>query len=179
MKYHRVYVPGGTYFFTIVTYQRRPILSTPETIQLLQDAIRYTMTRMPFSIIASVILPDHMHFIWTMPEESFDFSTRWRLIKSYFTRYRYKPSNISESASRVKKGEQDVWQRRFWEHLIRDETDLSHHIEYIHYNPVKHGFVDYAKDWQLSSFLDYVKNGLYQLDWGESDKVWLGERWME
>ncbi len=179
MKYHRVYVPGGTYFFTIVTYQRRPILSNRETIQLLQDAIRYTMTRMPFSIVASVILPDHMHFIWTLPEESFDFSTRWRLIKSYFTRYWNKTSITSESASRVKKAEQDVWQRRFWEHLIRDETDLSHHIEYIHYNPVKHGLVDYAKDWHLSSFRDYVKNGLYPLYWGENDKVWLGEGWME
>jgi putative transposase len=87
MEYRRIFIPGATYFFTLVTYQRRPIFSNPETVEKLRCAFRYTLERMPFTIVASVILPDHMHFIWTLPSQSADFSTRWRLIKSHFTRH--------------------------------------------------------------------------------------------
>ena len=178
MEYRRTYIPGGTYFFTLVTYKRRPIFSDLEAIDLLRKSFRYTMDRMPFNIIASAILPDHMHFIWSLPQESSDFSTRWRMIKSHFSR-NWHGRKTSEVVSRQNKGEVDVWQRRFWEHLIRDEQDLSKHIEYIHYNPVKHGLVKSPADWQFSSFSKYVKDGYYPPDWGSSDDIWGGEKWME
>jgi putative transposase len=179
MEYRRVYIKGGTYFFTLVTYDRHPILTSHKAIELLSNAFRYTTDRLPFEVVASVILPDHMHFIWTLSEESSDFSTRWRLIKSYFTRHWDEGRITSESSSRIRKGEREVWQRRFWEHLIRDDLDLSRHIEYIHYNPVKHGYVNSPKDWQFSSFIKYVQDGLYTPDWGENGKVWSGDYFME
>ncbi len=175
MNYRRVFVPGGTFFFTVVTFQRRPILSTPEAIELLRSAFRYTLARLPFAIVASVILPEHMHFVWTKPPKSSDFSTRWRLIKSHFTRNWCPKEADSEVASRVQKGEKDVWQRRFWEHLIRDELDLTRHIEYIHYNPVKHGYVSSPYEWEYSSFRKYVSDGFYAPDWSGDGKTWEGE----
>jgi putative transposase len=179
MEYRRVYVKGGTYFFTLVTYNRQPLLSAQRSIEILNDAFQYVADRMPFEVVASAILPDHMHFIWTMPGESCDFSTRWRLIKSHFTRHWCMNGSLSKSASRIKKGEQDVWQRRFWEHLLRDEFDLSRHIEYIHYNPVKHGLANSAMDWKYSSFTKYVQDGFYPPNWGEKEIIWTGERCME
>ncbi len=179
MDYRRVYVPGGTYFFTVVTYNRRPIFSTQDAVEKLREAFRYTMERFPFIIVACVILPDHLHFIWTLPSYSRDFSTRWRLIKSYFTRNWNPKGTISVSLSRQKKGEADVWQRRFWEHMIRDEDDLSNHVEYIHYNPVKHGLVNAPADWEYSSFMKYVQDGMYAANWGGDGKVFAGNPWME
>ena len=178
MDYRRLYAAGGTYFFTVVTYNRRPILST-ETIDLLRNAFRYTMDKHPFTIIASVLLPDHMHFIWTLPPQSSDYSMRWRLIKSFFTRNSYRRESQSESESRRKKREAEVWQRRFWEHLIRDELDLSNHVEYIHHNPVKHGLVKSPADWKYSSFLKFVREGFYTLDWGGDEKLFADKPWME
>ena len=179
MEYRRVYINSGTYFFTLVTFNRRPIFSSQRSIDLLNDAFQYTTDRMPFEVVASVILPDHMHFIWTLPEKSCDFSTRWRLIKSHFTRHWSKDRIISESPSRMKKGERNVWLRRFWEHLIRDDFDLTRHIEYIHNNPVKHRYVNSPKDWKYSSFIKYVQDGLYTQNWGENGNVWSGESGME
>ncbi len=179
MEYRRVFLPGGTFFFTLVTFQRRPILSCPENIQLLRNAFQYTLDRHPFTIVANVILPDHMHFIWTLPEDSSDYSTCWRLIKSHFTRNWKREIGFGKSDSRRKKGEADVWQRRFWEHLIREEDDLSRHVEYIHYNPVKHGLVSAAAEWRYSSFMKYVQRGAYSLDWGRQENKFAGERWME
>jgi putative transposase len=124
------------------------------------------MINHPFTIDAFVVLPDHLHCIWTMPHGDKDFSTRWRLIKNYFTRRcdtRYKDL---PSRSRKDKKEQAVWQRRFWEPLIRDEKDFISHVKYIHYNPVKHGLVTAPKDWEYSSFHRYVRDGLYDLEWG-------------
>ncbi len=169
MKYHRLYVPGGTYFFTLVTYHRLPIFKSPESVDLFYDALNYTSARMPFESIAYVILPDHLHFVWSLPERSSDYSTRWRLIKSYFTRYYAGKDEAMISASRKQKMEQAVWQRRFWEHLIRDETDLANHIEYIHFNPIKHGYVNCLADWKYSSFLKYVEEGFYPSNWGEGE----------
>ena len=179
MKYRRVYVNGGTYFFTVVTYNRQPILNSQSSFNLLNDAIKYTANQMPFEVIAYVVMPDHMHFIWTLPEDSSDFSTRWRLIKSYFTRNWCKKQIVSSSASRKMKGEKDIWQRRFWEHLISDEADLTRHVEYIHYNPIKHGFVDCAINWKYSSFTDYVRKGLYPKNWGEGIKLRSGDGFMK
>lgn len=179
MEYRRHFLPGGTYFFTLVTYQRRPIFSTPEAVEHLRYAFGYTLARMPFTIVASVILPDHMHFIWTLPPQSGDYSTRWRLIKSHFTRHWHSKGETSESASRRHKGEADIWQRRFWEHLIRDEVDLSNHVEYIHYNPVKHGLVNSVVEWPYSSFMKYMQDGVYKANWGRNEKIFEGNAWME
>jgi putative transposase len=134
---------------------------------------------MLIDIVAYVILPDHIHAIWTLPEGSGDYSTRWRLVKSYFTRSYRRSDTTLISDSRRKKGEQGVWQRRFWEHLIRDEADLLHHVEYIHYNPIKHGYIHSLKEWRDSSFLSYVEDGLYPLNWGEIIPDWSGLKFME
>jgi putative transposase len=159
MDYRRVFLHGGTFFFTVVTYKRNPIFSNPENIQLLRNAFRYTLDRHPFSVVASVILPDHMYFIWTLPEDDSDYSTRWRLIKSHFTRHWHEKKLVSDSPSRKLKGDMGIWQRWFWEHLIRDEDDLSNHAEYIHYNPVKHGLVNAPCEWEYSSFKNTSRMG--------------------
>jgi putative transposase len=160
MKYRRAYLKGGTYFFTVVTFNRRPILKNQDSIDLLNITLRYTDARMPFEVVAYGIMPDHLHFVWTLPEDSDDYSTRWRLIKTHFSRVWNKKKSISQVSSRRNKGEQDIWQRRFWEHLIGNEADLLRHVEYIHYNPVKHGCAMTASEWKYSSFMDYVENGL-------------------
>ncbi len=179
MRYRRSFLPGGTFFFTLVTYQRRPIFSSPEPIDILRNVFRGAMRLMPFIVVASVILPDHLHFIWTLPPDSSDYSTRWRWIKGRFTRSWWATETHTNNASRLQKGEKEVWQRRFWEHLIRDERDLTRHIEYIHFNPVKHGLVDAPRDWTYSSFLKYVNEELYPLDWGMKEEIWEGETMME
>ncbi|WP_413167561.1 REP-associated tyrosine transposase [Capilliphycus salinus ALCB114379] len=175
MRYRRAKINGGTYFFTVVTYQRRKILCEPDNIALLREAFRYVMGNHPFTIDAIVILPDHLHSIWTLPENDSDFSTRWRLIKSEFSRRCDSKYKQKSSLSRQRKNEQAIWQRRFWEHCIRDDKDLIQHIDYIHYNPVKHGLVKSPKDWQYSSFHRFVKNGLLTLNWGENEEIYLIE----
>ena len=165
MRYRRAKTPGATYFFTLVTHQRLPILCQTENINLLRNAFRYVIKQHPFKIDAIVILPDHLHTIWTLREEDADFSTRWRLIKSYFSRKCDASSQGKMTASRHHKGEKAVWQRRFWEHQIRGDLDFVNHVEYIHYNPVHHGLVRSPKDWQFSSFHRYVEAGVYDLMW--------------
>jgi putative transposase len=171
MKYRRARVEGGTYFFTVVTHRRRRFLCEPENVSHLREAFRYVMRRHPFEIDAFVLLPDHLHCIWTLPEGDCDFSTRWRLVKSTFTRTCSKTCHGIVSRSRRQKGEQAIWQRRFWEHQIRDERDLIQHVEYIHYNPVKHGLVKAPRDWEYSSFHRYVRKGIYGQEWGADEMV--------
>ena len=171
MQYRRAREQGGTYFFTLVTRKRRKILYNPENIELLREAFKYVLDRHPFTIDAHVILPDHLHFIWTLPGGDQNFSTRWRLIKSYFTRNIDPCHKEQTRGSRLAKKEQTIWQRRFWEHLIRDEKDMKNHIEYIHFNPVKHGLVKAPRDWHLSSFHKYVRSGLYESAWGAMMKI--------
>jgi putative transposase len=166
MKYRRAKTIGGTYFFTLVTYQRQKLFSTPQTIDLLRQAFRTVKTRYPFTIDAIVILPDHLHWIWTLPPDDADFSQRWRLIKTEFSRHCPDEFKHFPNKSRISKGEQAIWQRRFWEHQIKDETDFTKHVEYINLNPVHHKLVAAPKDWEYSSFLRYVDRGLYPLDWG-------------
>jgi putative transposase len=166
MQYRRAKVAGGTYFFTVVTHNRRPFLCEPENIDLLRDAFRYVMTSHPFIIDAIAILPEHIHCIWTLPPADNDFSTRWRLLKSYFTRRCQQQYHGELSASRFDKREQSIWQRRFWEHQIQNDRDFIHHFDYVHYNPVKHNLVRSTKDWQFSSFHHHVRQGIYTLDWG-------------
>ncbi len=138
------------------------ILTADENIEILRAGFQYVMQNHPFGIDAHVILPDHLHFIWTLPDGDRDFSTRWRLIKSYFTR------NFDAGYS--------PWQKKFWEHLIRDERDLMNHVEYIHYNPVKHGLVQSPVDWPFSSIHRYILDGLYGPNWGRSEPVLLDDR---
>lgn len=171
MQYRRAKTPGGTYFFTVVTYQRRKILCEPDNIALLREVFRSVMTNHPFTIDAIVILPEHLHCIWTLPENDSDFSTRWRLIKSEFSRCCHPKYKQQLSASRQRKQEQAIWQRRFWEHVIRDERDFTQHVEYIHYNPVKHGLVRSPKDWEFSSFHRDVRQGLVDVNWGEGEEI--------
>lgn len=125
-----------------------------EKIDLLRECIKTVKDRHPFKIDAIVILPDHIHTIWTLPENDYDYAKRWMLIKSSFSRKIIKTENIN--TTRIKKRERGIWQRRFWEHLIRDEIDFLNHIEYIHQNPVKHGYVDQATEWTYSSIHKYL-----------------------
>lgn len=129
------------------------------------------MQKHPYIIDAIVILPDHLHCLWTLPESDNDFPTRWRLIKTYFSREceTIVPENIS--LSKENKKERGIWQRRFWEHLIRDELDFKNHLEYIHYNPVKHGLVKAPKDWKYSSFHRAVHQGMYDLMWCADEEI--------
>ncbi len=170
MHYRRIFHPGGTYFFTLVTYKRKPIFKSKFAVNLLKEAFRYVKVNHPFEIDAFVLLPDHLHCIWTLPVDDIGYSQRLMLIKSYFTRYYALSFSLEKSTkSRLQKRERCVWQRRFWEHLIHDENDFVQHLHYIHYNPVKHGFVLSPKDWQYSSFHQYVKKDLIDIEWGAND----------
>ena len=135
-----------------------------EHIDLLRNSFRGTRARHPFSIEAIVVLPDHLHAIWTLPEGDADFAVRWRLIKSSFSRGL--PAGERVSASRAAKGERGIWQRRYWEQTLRDEHDFARHMDYIHFNPAKHGHVTRVRGWPYSSFHRMVKLGVYPNDWG-------------
>jgi putative transposase len=181
-NYHRILEKGGTYFLTLVIYQRRKVFSTPEMRDLFRESVNHVMTFHPFSLEAYCILPDHIHLILRLPENDADYSMRVRLIKTRFTKgYLQHIDKIEpRGESRNKRREANVWQRRFWEHFIQYDDDLHRHIEYIHYNPVKHGVVGNVRDWPDSSFMDYVKAGIYDLEWGDAyglpeDKFNFGE----
>jgi len=160
--YRRNFIPGGCFFFTVNLADRRLRLLT-ENVETLRSAFRETRQRHPFTIDAMVVLPDHLHAVWTMPEGDRDFSTRWRLIKSTFSRNLAAGESIS--ASRAAKRERGIWQRRYWEHTIRDEDDLARHVDYVHINPVKHGLVQRVRDWPHSSFHRMVRFRIYPEDW--------------
>jgi len=162
-----MYVPGGIYFLTLVTHFRRPLFKELDNINLLRAATAKIKAEKPFEIIAAVVLPDHLHFLWQLPSNDANYSQRVSRLKVIFTRA-YKANNYSSgeiSASRLKHRESDVWQRRFWEHAIRDEADLQQHLDYIHYNPVKHGLVSCPHLWSHSSFSRWVKCDRYSRDW--------------
>jgi len=142
----------------------------PEHIELIRDAFLYVKKRYPFVIDAIAILPDHLHFILTLPQDDSGFPSRLRQIKSYFSRNCLTIEH-KNSASRIRKKEKAIWQRRYWEHMIRDEEDFMRHVNYIHYNPVKHNLVESPKDWKFSSFHGYVKEGIYDQSWGASQEL--------
>ena len=157
MRYRRHYRKGGCYFFTAVSYRRQKIFCTDASNKVLRKAFQRVRQKHPFKINAIVVLPDHIHCLWTLPVGDQDFSSRWRLIKYHFTRnYQHQVINPNNP----------VWQNRYWEHLIRDSEDFQRHVEYIHYNPVKHDFVSAPRDWPWSSFHRYVKQGIYPVSWG-------------
>ncbi len=161
VNYRRNRVAGGTYFFT-VTLRDRSSNMLVRHIDLLRESFRLVRRERPFCIDAIVILPDHLHTVWTLPESDADYSGRWRAIKSRFTRT-LKTTGVSLICDN--RGEYRIWQRRFWEHTIRDDRDYNHHIDYCHWNPIKHGLVKRVSDWPFSSFHRFVRYGLLSSDW--------------
>ena len=172
-QYIRAYIRGGTFFFTLALLNRSQ-RTLVERIDDFRASIEKVRRQRPFQIDAMVVLPDHLHCIWTLPPEDADFSTRWRLIKSDFSRRIAAGEQLSRR--RILKNERGIWQRRFWEHLIRDERDFERHLAYIHYNPVKHGHVSRASEWPYSSFHRYVARGIYTPDWGATEEIQMWEK---
>jgi putative transposase len=169
-QYRRIKIKGGTYFFTVNCHQRSENTLLTDNIGLLRLAFRNVKAKHPFHIDAIVILPDHLHCIWTLPANDADFKTRWSLIKANFSRGISKVEKRSQS--RIKRRERGIWQRRYWEHLIRDELDFQRHVDYIHWNPVKHRWVKRVADWPHSSFHTYVRKGILSRDWaGEPEEA--------
>jgi len=154
-NYRRIRKPGGAYFFTAVTYARRPVFKNGEARSSLRRIINETQSRHPFYIEAMVVLPDHLHSIWTLPEGDYDYSKRWRIIKGGFTHW-YRKRGFDGR----------IWQNRFWEHTIRDDKDFARHFDYIHYNPVKHALVNRPAKWEFSTFHKYFAKGWYSEEWG-------------
>lgn len=162
-QYRRARSTGGTYFFTVALADRRSALLV-DRVSSLRNAFRHVQRVHPFAIEAIVILPDHLHSVWRLPPSDADYSTRWRLIKTEFSRVI--PADELRNASRIAKNERGIWQRRYWEHLIRDDTDFVRHVDYIHNNPARHGHVKRLADWPLSSFHKFVQLGILPHDWG-------------
>ncbi|MGR9088034.1 MAG: REP-associated tyrosine transposase, partial [Gammaproteobacteria bacterium] len=167
--YRRFQHQGATWFFTVNLAERHGNRLLIDRIDVLKTAFSEVKCKHPFTIEALVILPDHLHCIWTLPDGDSDFSKRWGGIKAHFSRQIAKGERIS--TSREKRGERGLWQRRFWEHLIRDETAYRQHVDYIHWNPVKHGWVRCVKDWPHSSFHRYVDTGIYGKNCGDSTEA--------
>jgi putative transposase len=164
MRSPRIHGAGPCYFFTVVTYDRRPILIAE--VERLRGAFRTVLTRHPFTLEAIVVLPDHLHTMWRMQEGDGDFSMRWRVLKRLFSSGLSAPG---QGASRARKRENAVWQRRFWDHAIRDDDDWRRHLDYIHYNPVRHGYCSAPGEWAYSSFARMVERGWYEPDWGRNE----------
>ncbi|MFO0892459.1 MAG: transposase [Isosphaeraceae bacterium] len=169
-NYRRAYIPGGSYFFTLITSGRRPLLCSTLARDCLRRAFRSARDRWPFRVEAIALLPDHLHAIWTLPAGDVGYPRRWGWIKREFTT-RWLDSGGSEvEVSPSQRGDRrrGVWQRRFWEHVLRDEEDFARHCDYIHYNPVKHGLSAKPGDWPYSSFRRFVEAGDYEPEWGRS-----------
>ena len=173
--YRRMRVPGGTAFFTVNLLQRRGNALLVERIDLLRDAVRRVRRKRPFTVDAWVVLPDHLHAIWTLPPGDDDTSTRWRLIKTFFAGSL--PDGEWRSPVRRRAGERGIWQRRFWEHTILDDIDYAAHMDYVHFNPVRHGYVPTPAHWPYSTFRACVARGLYPEAWsgGNGDDLQAGE----
>ena len=173
--YRRNRVPGGTYFFTVNLLDRHASTLVAH-IDALRDAVRQERTRRSFHIDAWVVLPDHMHCVWTLPAGDSDFPQRWRGIKMGFVRAL--PKGEARSNVMARRGERGIWQRRYWEHTIRDERDYAAHVDYVHFNPVKHGYVEHPAAWGFSSFRRCVAMGMYPVDWmGDGEALGqFGER---
>jgi len=169
-----------TYFFTVVTYQRRKILCLEPCRKILREAIKHTQSKHLFTIEAIVLLLEHIHCICILPVGDTNYSMRWGMIKKEFTKHAQVlidelVGTVHPTQSRKKHREGTIWQRRSWEHMIRDDEDMTSHVEYIHYNPVKHGLVEAPGEWQYSSFHKYVEKGLYPSHWGEAKEIRFAE----
>ena len=170
-EYRRADTKGGTYFFTVVTHRRQKLLLNNEVRTSLREGIENTRTLFPFQINAWVLLPDHLHCIWTLPEGDADFAKRWGMIKRYVSQHCAHLINLEQrpSASKLKRKELNFWQRRYWEHQIRDEIDFKKHVDYIHWNPLKHSLVNQVSDWPYSTFHRFVNEGIYPKNWCGSE----------
>ena len=166
-SYRRRHIPGGTYFFTVVTENRQPILDAPPARDLLHRAIADCARSRPFTLEAMVLLPDHLHAMWRMPQGDANYSGRWAQIKSRFSHEWLLQGGEEQrrTASRLRHRRRGVWQRHFWEHHIRDETDFERHFHYIHYNPVKHGLVKCPHQYEFSTFHQAVRRNVYEATW--------------
>ena len=176
-RYRRAKHSGGTFFFTVVTYRRRPLFDQEAARNVLREVVRRVRTNYPFTIDSWVLLPNHIHCVWTLPQGDDRFSMRWSLIKSLFSKEAEGRYHMSEwmNDSKRKHREATIWQRRFWEHQIRDDQDYRSHIDYLHFNPVKHRLVGRVRDWPFSTFHRYVRLGVYPEDWGgDMDEVLAG-----
>jgi putative transposase len=162
-RYRRAKIKAGTFFFTVTLANRSSDLLVQE-IHRLRSAYVSAQRRFPFKTIAICVLPDHLHAVWSLPPDDADFPLRWNLIKSGFSRGL--PASANRTESKIAKREKGIWQRRYWEHAIRDDADLARHVDYIHFNPVKHGYVAKVCDWPHSSFHRFVTEGILPLDWG-------------
>ena len=172
MSRYRRLTEGPTYFFTVVSHRRRPIFCDARVRAALGHAVRTVREIRPFVVDAWVLLPDHMHCIWTLNEDH-DYSSRWADIKrlvSIACRDDFREPALLTASAR-KRRESTIWQRRFWEHQIRDGNDFECHVDYIHFNPVKHRYVKGACDWRHSTFHRYVREGIYPRDWGASQYI--------
>lgn len=167
-NYRRLWCPGGTYFFTVNLLQRQGNDLLMRHIDLLRVSVATVRNAYPFVIHGWVVLPDHLHCVIELPPNNTDFATRWRLIKMGFSKGL--PQEEIRNASRTRRGERGIWQRRFWEHLIRDERDFNAHMDYVHINPVKHGLVKHVADWPHSTFHKLVEDGVYLPDWAGGDE---------
>ncbi len=165
VRYRRNYVSGGTYFFTVTLRDRRADWLVRH-VDALRLAFKRVKAKRPFRIDAMVVLPEHLHVVMTLPEDDSDYSGRWRLIKALFAR-QLRAEGIDPRT---------VWQSRFWEHTIRDERDLRHHVDYIHFNPVKHGYATTPTDWPYSTIHPYIADGRLPSDWGTTRSPAEGHR---
>ncbi len=167
-QYRRARVAGGTYFFTLVCQDRAPIFRAEWTVRLLGEILRQARQRWPFETIGIVLLPDHLHAIWSLPRGDFDYSRRWAWIKKEFSQAYLTHGGVSQevTSSRRRNRRVGVWQRRFWEHTIQEEDELEAYLDYIHWNPVKHGYTAAPVEWPYSSFHRWMKAGLYDANWG-------------
>ena len=173
--YRRDRVPGGTYFFTVTLHDRHSDLLVTH-VNALRTAVRQARDHAPFHIDAWVVLPDHMHCLRTLPSNDADFPSRWRAIKTAFSKSL--PITEPRSPTMRNRGERGIWQRRYWEHTIRDDRDYASHMDYTHFNPVKHGYVQHPADWPYSSFRRCAAAGMYAQEWcgGDDNPHDAGER---
>ncbi|MBC3883265.1 transposase [Undibacterium sp. LX40W] len=171
-NYRRAFVAGGTWFFTVNLLQRHGNNLLVREIELLRRVVQQVRQKHPFYIDAWVVLPEHLHCVLTLPPGDSDFSLRWRLIKTAFSRALPREERIS--ATRQKYGERGIWQRHYWEHLIRDELDFQRHVDYVHVNPLKHGLVKRVRDWPYSTFHQHVVKEIYSLDWCGDVEIHVG-----
>ena len=167
--FRRALVPGATYFFTVNANKRRKILTHPCLITALRAAFRSVKAQHPFEIDAFVLLPDHLHCIWTLPPGDANYSLRWNVIKRLVSQRTKALLSQNLSSIQQERREIGLWQRRFWEHQVRDDRDLEQHVNYIHWNPVKHGYIEQVVEWPYSSFHRYVKRGLLPRNWATGD----------
>ena len=170
-NYRRYYLPGHPVFITNVTFDRKKILTEAENLHLLWDTLFAVKARYEFNLNAYVILPDHFHWIITIPGESLNFS---KIMLNFKWNYSMNYKKLNRQNREI-----HIWQRGFWDHIIRDEKDYRNHLDYIHWNPVKHGYVENPSEWEWSSFLEFCEKDVYLPEWGKNEPESIKEMHFE